>query len=220
MARLNAHSGWERLLVPPFVFFFHLLYPFASVADRSSRVAAAAGGCVLVRRRALEKAGGLAAISDALIDDVALARVLKDSGARLWLGFDSGIVSLRRYGFHDLWTMVSRSAFVQLRRRWDLLALTVLGVLLFFVSPPLLLVAGGALAATGYAAGWLVAAAAAAAWVLATRALLPYVRHHHVPAAWAAALPLASLFYALMTLGSAWNHLRGRTATWRGRRYT
>ena len=138
MARLRAVSFWERLLVPPFVYFFHLLYPFRLVRRDDSRVAAAAGGCVLVRVDALERAGGFATIRDRLIDDVALASAVKRSGGRLWLGFDDGVESVRAYrSLREMWRMISRNAFVQLGFRWSLLAATLAGLAVVFVSPPL-----------------------------------------------------------------------------------
>jgi hopene-associated glycosyltransferase HpnB len=138
MARLRAVSFWERLLVPPFVYFFQLLYPFRLVRRDDSRVAAAAGGCVLVRVDALERAGGFATIRDRLIDDVALASAVKRSGGRLWLGFDDGVESVRAYrSLREMWRMISRNAFVQLGFRWSLLAATLAGLAVVFVSPPL-----------------------------------------------------------------------------------
>ncbi len=217
MARLHAGSTWERLLIPPFVYFFHLLYPFRLVRDPRSRVAAAAGGCVLIRKAALERAGGLAAIAGELIDDVALARAVKDSGGRVWLGLDPGIVSVRPYrGLGELWSMVARNAFVQLRFRWDLLVLVVAGIVLLFVSPPAF-VAWGLL--EGTTVGWSTAGAGLAAWTLQAFGLLPWVRHHRVPGLYAWTMPLAAGFYAAMTVSAGWNHLRRRTSTWRGRGY-
>ncbi len=227
MARLHAGGLWERLLVPPFVFFFHLLYPFRSVRDDLSRVAAAAGGCVLVRRNALDRAGGLAAISGALIDDVALAKAVKGTGGRLWLGLDPGIRSQRPYGdLASLWRMISRCAFTQLRHSYVLLAAVVAGLAVFFVSPPVLALAAvitGALqlSASGALDGAVPVAGAAAvlAWGLQTAGLAPWARHHGVHPIWAAALPVASAFYGLMTISSAWRHARGRGVAWKGRRY-
>ncbi len=220
MARLRTETFWERLLMPPFVFFFQLLYPFRRVAAAESRVAAAAGGCVLVRRAALARAGGIAAIRGAVIDDVALARAVKRSGGRLWLGLDGGIRSLRPYPrLADLWQMVSRSAFVQLRQRLDLLLVAVAGLLCCVAAPPIVL---------GLAAGGLAGAAPAAplsragllaglAWMLQARALLPAVRYHRLAAIWAWGLPAAAVLYALMTISSAWRYRSGRGGRWKGR---
>jgi hypothetical protein len=185
-------------------------------------VAAAAGGCVLVRREALRAAGGLASIHDAVIDDVALATAIKATGGRLWLGLDDGIVSLRPYrGLGELWSMVARSAFVQLRHRWDLLVLVLVGLLLLVVAPPVHVAAALGLLTTGGESSLAVAilGLGALTWALEARALLPAVRHHRVPAPWAFTLPLAGLFYAAMTLGSAIDHWRGRGSRWKGRTY-
>jgi hopene-associated glycosyltransferase HpnB len=220
MARLRADTFWERLLIPAFVFFFQLLYPFRRVQDPGSRVAAAAGGCVLIRRQMLEDSGGLEGISGALIDDVALARQVKRAGGRLWLGFDPGIRSLRPYDrLAQIWRMVARSAFDQLHYRFDLLILVLLGLLLLVVSPPLIAAAGAWQTVTGAASAsahralvW-----AALAWGLEALALLPSVRHHRVAPVFALGLPLAAVFYGLMTAGSAWSHLTGRGTQWKGR---
>lgn len=214
MARLSAGTFWERLLIPPFVFFFQLLYPFRRVRDPGSRVAAAAGGCILVRRDVLEAAGGVGAIRGAVIDDVALGRAVKRAGGRLWLGFDPEIVSVRPYrSLDDLWTMVRRSAFVQLGYRWSLLAPVLVGLVLLVASPPFVL--GVALAA---GSPW-AALAAGLAWGLQAALLWPYVRHHRVPRVFALTLPFASLLYGLMTWTSALDHLRGRGSRWKGRSY-
>jgi hopene-associated glycosyltransferase HpnB len=220
MARLHVETFWERLLIPPFVFFFQLLYPFRGVARMDSRVAAAAGGCVLIHRRTLLTAGGFAALRDAVIDDIALARRVQAAGGRLWLGLDADIRSLRRYrGLSEIWQMVARTAFVQLRHRWDLLVLVLLGLLVFVGSPPF--VAGAALfqATAGEMSISALAALALslAAWALQASLLLPAVRHHRAPSGFALGLPLAGIFYALMTASSAWAHATGHGPRWKGR---
>jgi hopene-associated glycosyltransferase HpnB len=222
MARLRADGFWERLMVPAFVFFFQLLYPFRRVAMPDSRIAAAAGGCVLLRRSALERAGGMTAIRGAIIDDVALAKAVKDSGGGTWLGFDPGICSLRPYPrLVDLWQMVSRTAFTQLRYSGLLLILTLVGLTIFVVSPPIVigwilttlpLSLGLVSSSPGRALLW-----AALAWVLMSIALLPAIRYHRIPAIYSVSLPLSGSLFGLMTASSAWKHWRGRGSNWRGR---
>jgi hopene-associated glycosyltransferase HpnB len=223
MARLHTRTCWERLVIPAFVFFFQLLYPFRSVRRRSSQVAAAAGACVLVRRAALDRIGGFEAIRDAVIDDVVLARELADGGARLWLGFDEDIVSVRPYkGLKELWDMVARSAFTQLRFHYWLVALVVLGLVVLFVSPPVLAaLAGTRLLKDTPVDGWALRALVCAlgAWAVQARLLHPFVRHHRVPAIYSLSLPFASLLYAGMTASSAWRHRRGQATAWKGRSY-
>jgi len=166
-------------------------------------------------------AGVLESIRGAVIDDVALGRRLKDAGARLWLGFDPDVVSVRPYrGLGELWDMVARSAFVQLRRRWDLLVLVEAAIAVFLVSPPFVAATAAVFAVAGGPPSLVRAVLwAALAWLLQALALLPAVRHHRVPRVFAATLPFASLFYGLMTFSSAWSHLRGRGARWKGRSY-
>ncbi|MGQ0779099.1 MAG: glycosyltransferase [Pseudonocardiales bacterium] len=140
MALLGTQTGWERTLVPSFVYFFAQLYPFPRVARPGGWTAAAAGGCMLLRRSALERAGGLRSIRGELIDDVALGRLLKRSGARTWLGFTGDppeVRSVRPYPrLADLWNMVTRSAYTQLRRSPVLLVGTLAGLGLLYVVPP------------------------------------------------------------------------------------
>jgi hopene-associated glycosyltransferase HpnB len=210
MARLRTATGWERLIVPAFVYFFAQLYPFRRVA--SGRVAAAAGGCVLVRRASLEAAGGFAAVRDAVIDDVALAGALHRAGARLWLGLADRVHSVRPYPrLADLWQMVARSAYTQLRRSPLLLAGTVAGLLLVYVAPV-------ATCLAGIAAGRPVAAVAGGlAWLLMTASYLPQVRYAGQPVVVALSLPFVAVLYLLMTLDSARRHRLGRGASWKGR---
>lgn len=214
MARLRVTTGWERLIVPAFVYFFAQLYPFRRSNRPGSRTAAAAGGCSLVRRDALERAGGVAAIRGAVIDDVSLARAVKSSGGRIWLGLATRVDSVRPYPrLAELWRMVSRSAYAQLRHSPLLLAGTVLGLTLVYLVPPAATVAG---LATGLPA---VALTGAAAWLLMAGTYLPMLRYYGQPAAAAPLLPFTALLYLLMTVDSAVQHWRGRGAAWKGRTY-
>lgn len=209
MVRLNTESWAERALVPGFVYFFQLLYPFAWVNDPLRATAAAAGGTVLIRRAALARIGGIAAIADRLIDDCALAQQVK-RGGRIWLGHSDLARSIRPYpGPGDIWRMVVRSAYVQLRHSPLLLAGTLLGLGLVFLAPP-----GLAIAAEGNArlAGLL-------AWAGMAASLLPTLHRYGRSRAWAPLLPLVAVFYMVATLGAAWSHHFGRGVAWKGRAY-
>ncbi|MEE2778633.1 MAG: glycosyltransferase, partial [Acidobacteriota bacterium] len=210
---------FERLLIPPFVYFFHLLYPFREVGRRSSATAAAAGGCVLVRTSTFVECGSFEAMRDALIDDVAMGRMLKDADGQLWLGFDPEVSSIRSYrGLGELWQMVARSAFVQLRFSYSTVVGVVGGLALFFCGPPVFLALGGVRLAQGDLVNALACSGfGAAAWLVQATMLRPYVEHHRCPRRYAFGLALASALYGGMTLTSAWNHLLRRGSSWKGR---
>ncbi|MFI6087815.1 glycosyltransferase [Streptomyces sp. NPDC051218] len=215
MARLRVATGWERLVVPAFVYFFAQLYPFRWIAERGSRTAAAAGGCVLVSTAAAERAGIPDSIRHAVIDDVTLARAVKRSGGRIWLGLAERVDSVRPYpGLGDLWRMVSRSAYAQLRHSPLILLGTVLGLALIYLAPPAVLF-GGLL--TGRAVP---AALGGAAWCVMTATYLPMLRYYRQTLWLAPLLPFTALLYLLMTVDSAVQHYRGRGAAWKGRTYT
>jgi hopene-associated glycosyltransferase HpnB len=217
MARLRVRTGWERVIVPTFVYFFALLYPFRWSNRPGTRTAAAAGGCSLVRRTALEKAGGLDAIHAAVIDDVALARLLKRSGARTFLGLADLVDSVRPYDdLGSLWRMVSRSAYAQLRYSIGLLAGTVLGLALVFVVPPVATVAG---AVGGAGAGRWALLAGGLAWLAMAGTFAPMLRYYGQPVWAALLLPGTAVLYLAMTVDSAVQHHRGRGAGWKGRTY-
>lgn len=209
MVALNCESLAERVLVPAFVFFFQLLYPFAAVNDPSKRTAAAAGGTILIRRSALDRVGGIAAIRGALIDDVTLAKAVKPGG-RIWLGHTRLAESRRSYpGFADIWRMIARTAFVQLRYSGLRLLATLLGMGFLFFLPPLL-----ALFGTGFAR-WL----GLAAWLLAAGLYWPSLRRYRQSPLWAPLLPLVAGFYLAATAGSAVDHWSGRGQIWKDRAY-
>jgi hopene-associated glycosyltransferase HpnB len=210
MVRLRAESFWEQLIVPAFVYFFAQLYPFARVNGAGS-TAAAAGGCMLVRRAALAAAGGLPEIRGAVIDDVSLGRLLKRRG-RIWLGLSEEIVSVRPYPhLRDLWDMVARSAYTQLRHSPVLLAGTVVGLLLTYVVPPAALVAGFALG------DWVLAALGGIAWLVMAATFVPMLRHYRLAPWRALLLPATAVLYVAMTVDSARRHRAGRGAAWKGR---
>jgi hopene-associated glycosyltransferase HpnB len=211
MVLLDCRSAWDRLLVPAFVFFFQILYPFAWVNDPARREAGAAGGSMLVRTTALARAGGLAAVRSALIDDCALARAVKRGGA-IWLGLSEDDRSMRPYeGLGGIWSMVARTAFDQLRYSALLLAGTVLGLALMFLAPPVIAVAA---AAHGEA---ILAAYAAAIWAMLGFAWRPTLRLYRQPAWFGVLLPVSALLYTAMTIDSAWRHWRGKGGLWKGR---
>jgi hopene-associated glycosyltransferase HpnB len=214
MARLRVESLWERLVVPAFVYFFAQLYPFRRIGRKGSRTAAAAGGCVLLRTESAERARIPDAIRHAVIDDVALARAVKGGGGHIWLGLAERVDSVRPYPrLHDLWRMVSRSAYAQLRHRLSLLAGTVAGLALVYLVPPVALVAG--LVAGSTAAAVL----GGLAWLVMTGTYVPMLRYYRRPLWLAPLLPFTAFLYLLMTLDSAVQHYRGRGAAWKGRTY-
>jgi hopene-associated glycosyltransferase HpnB len=213
MARLRCESAAERLLIPAFVWFFGLLYPMRRVNRPESPAAAAAGGCVLLRRDALDRAGGFESIRSEIIDDVNLARRIKGSGGSLRLSLSrDGVRSLREYPTPGtVWRMVRRTAFTELKHSWLRLAGVMLTMTLMFAAPPLLLAGGLALAADDPRA-LAVAGAGLAAWALAAALYRPAVRFFGLSGARALALPLVGALYGLMTLDSA---LRGGRNGWR-----
>ncbi|MET9503358.1 glycosyltransferase [Streptomyces sp. NPDC006622] len=214
MARLRVESVWERLVVPAFVYFFAQLYPFRRIGRPRARTAAAAGGCVLLRAETAGRARVPEAIRHAVIDDVALARAVKASGGRIWLGLADRVDSVRPYpGLHDLWRMVSRSAYAQLRHNPLLLLGTVLGLALVYLVPPLVLLGGLALGSPA------VAVPGGLAWAVMTGTYVPMLRYYRQPLWLAPLLPFTAFLYLLMTVDSAVQHHRGRGAAWKGRTY-
>jgi hopene-associated glycosyltransferase HpnB len=209
MAKLHCVSVAERMLIPAFIFYFQMLYPFAWVNDRTRSTAAAAGGCMLVRRKALAASGGMSAIRGALIDDCALARRLKAQGP-IWLALTNRAKSLRPSAtLADMRRMISRSAYAQLRYSPWVLSGAAAAMMLTYLTPPLL-----ALAATGVAQ-W----AGAAAWLMMALAVQPTLRGYGVSRAWGLVFPLIAGIYLVFTVDSAWQHWRGKGGLWKGRTY-
>jgi len=201
MVKLKCETLAERALIPAFVFFFFMLYPPAWIARRDRKMAGAAGGCMLIRRAALERIGGIASIRNELIDDCALAARVKRSGGAIWLGLTEGTQSLRSYPrFGDVSNMIARTAFTQLDHSIFLLIGTVFGLLVTYVAP-----------VTCW--NWL----GLAAFVLMTVAYLPAVRFYRLSPLWALSLPLVSIFYLTATVQSAIRYWSGRGGHWKGR---
>ncbi len=208
MVELSVDTPAERCLIPAFVFFFLKLYPPRWIASPRSRTAGAAGGCILIRARALQRIGGISALRSEIIDDCALARAVKDSGGRLWLGLTHSARSLRRYGsFAEIGGMISRTAFSQLRHSYWLLAATLLGLTVTYLLPPLLLFTRDPVSV----------ALGLAAWILMSACYLPMVLFYGLSAAWSACLPAIAAFYAGATVHSAVQYGLGRGGLWKGR---
>jgi hopene-associated glycosyltransferase HpnB len=207
MSKLRCETFGERAMIPAFIFFFQMLYPFAWVKRVERSTAAAAGGCVLVHRRSLQTAGGLEAIRDRLIDDCALARLLKSQGP-IWLGLTERARSVRAYpSFGEIRRMIVRTAFAQLEFSPWWLALTVLAMAVTYIVPPALTLFGSGVPQL----------LGAMAWAQMTIALQPTLRFYRVSPLWGLALPAIATAYLLFTIESAYRHLRGREGKWKVR---
>jgi hopene-associated glycosyltransferase HpnB len=207
MVKLNCESVPERALIPAFVYFFQMLYPFAWVNRADRKTAAAAGGCMFVDRRALAEAGGITRIRSALIDDCALARLMKGEGP-IWLGLAADVGSSRVYPrFGDIRRMVARSAYAELDYSPLRLAGTLLGMILTYIFPPI----------AAYFAPFPANILAALAFALMMLTFLPILRVYRRSALWALALPAIAAAYLVFTLDSAYQHWRGRGGAWKGR---
>jgi cellulose synthase/poly-beta-1,6-N-acetylglucosamine synthase-like glycosyltransferase len=208
MVLLQAKTLAERALIPAFLFFFLKLYPPRWIADPKASAAGAAGGCILLRREALERIGGFAAIRNEVIDDCALARAVKRSGGRLWMGLTRASVSLRAYTtFAEIRDLIARTAFTQLRYAPLLLLGTLAAMFLTYLAPVALLFAHDP---TPRILG-------ASTWLLMSVLYLPTIRFYHLTPAWAATLPLTALFYSYASLLSAARYYLGRGGQWKGR---
>ena len=207
MAKLRCESFAERFLIPAYVFFFAMLFPFSRVNRTDDPTAAAAGGCILLRRGALERAGGIDSIRHEIIDDCALGRRMKGQGP-IWLGLTERAVSLRPYAHvRDIRQMIARSAYAQLRYSPFLLLGTLAGMTAIYAAPPFfaLLGGGGARIAAGLS------------WLCMATALQPMLRFYRRSPLWGLALPVIGTFYAAFTLDSAIQFWRGRGGMWKGR---
>jgi len=211
MAKLHCVTAWERLLVPPFIFFFKLLYPFALVANHRSTVAAAAGGCVLVRTDTLVELGAFSRWAGALIDDCTLASHVKAAGLGLRLYVSDDVTSIRHYDrLGRFWRMVTRTAYTQLAYSPLLLVATTLVMLVVFLGP---------IFALFLSDGRFGAAMGVVALVAMTADFWPVSRFYKTPVAWRATLPVAASLFLAMTWHSAINYYAGTRATWKARRY-
>ncbi|GCL41322.1 MULTISPECIES: glycosyltransferase [Nostocales] len=214
MVRLRCQSFWEKLLIPAFVFFFQKLYPFSWVNNPKKTTAAAAGGCILIHREALNRIGGLQIIRQALIDDCSLAKAVKSNHGKIWLGLSTSTISLRPYdSLKTIWDMVARSAYTQLNYSPVLLVGSLLGMTLVYLLPPIGIILGVLLG------NWQITLVSFTAYLLMTFAYLPIIRFYKCPAIFAFSLPIIAFLYTLMTVDSALRHWQGRGGEWKGRVY-
>ncbi|HXV73971.1 MAG TPA: glycosyltransferase, partial [Sphingomonadales bacterium] len=213
MVRLHCHGTVGRLFIPAFIFFFAMLYPFPAVNDPAKRTAGAAGGSILIDRKTLAEIGGISALKRELIDDCALARRVKEAGHRIWLGLGHNSGSIRPYTFAELWSVVARSAFTQLRHSYALAAGAVLGLGIVFVAPPLLVLAGV------WGANALALALGLLSWGAMVVLYAPTLAVYKLNPAYGLALPAVAAFYLAMTVDSALQHAKGRGGAWKGRIY-
>ena len=220
MVQLHCQTFWEKALIPAFIFFFQKLYPFPWANNPNRKLAAAAGGCILVSRKAFQNAGGIPAIKDALIDDCSLAAAIKHNTpsdqkwGRIWLGLSTQTTSLRIYDTLDtIWTMVARTAFTQLGYSSVYLAGSVLGMLLVYLWPPIGLIIGSLTGNIG------IIATAGLAWFIMAIAYTPTIRLYQLNLLWSLALPAVAFLYTLMTIDSALQYWQGKGGAWKGRVY-
>jgi hopene-associated glycosyltransferase HpnB len=219
MVLLRCESFWEKFLIPAFVFFFQKLYPFAWVNAPSNRTAAAAGGCILIKRNSLERIGGIQTICQASIDDCALAQAVKSStlfnhSSSIWLGLTTSTRSWRAYSnLSSIWDMVARTAFTQLNYSPLLLLGTLLGMAIAYLASPVGLAIGI------LTRDWIVGITSLFTWSLMTAAYFPTIKLYKIASWRAFCLPAIAFLYTLMTIDSAIRHWRGQGVAWKGRVY-
>lgn len=219
MVLLRCDSFWEKFLIPAFVFFFQKLYPFPWVNNPRNKMAAAAGGCILIRRDRLEEIGSIPSLREALIDDCTLAQKIKglsnpDNPTAIWLGLTEKTTSLRPYDSLDtIWNMIARTAYTQLNYSPFLLLGTVLGMSLVYLAAPVILLLGFYLQSNN------LIIISSLTWFLMAIAYLPTLRLYKLSPLWSLSLPIIALFYNLMTIDSALRHWRGQGGGWKGRVY-
>ncbi len=210
MAKLQFLTKWEKLLMPAFIYFFKMIYPFHLSNQQGSRVAAAAGGFILVQTEVLKKIGGMAVIRDALIDDCSLAKQIKLAGYRTWTGLTHAVVSQRAYlNLKDIWEMVARTAFTQLNYSLVLLIVCTFALILVYWVP-----VAGVVFFQGMAF-WL-------SWfslIIMATTFLPTLRYYHLYSGWVLLMPLTAALYLLMTWSSAIRYWAGERSRWKGRVY-
>ncbi|MBO1047540.1 MAG: glycosyltransferase [Dolichospermum sp. DEX182a] len=214
MVRLRCQSFWEQLLIPAFVFFFQKLYPFSWVNNPKKATAAAAGGCILIHSEALNRIGGLQIIRQALIDDCSLAKAVKSTHGKIWLGLSTLTYSLRPYdSLKTIWDMVARSAYTQLNYSPFLLIGSLLGMTLVYLLPPIAIIFGLVLG------NWIITLISFIGYLLMTFAYFPIIRFYKCSPVFAFSLPIIAFLYTSMTIDSALQHLQGRGGAWKGRVY-
>ncbi len=214
MVLLRCQSFWEKLLIPAFVFFFEKLYPFNWVNDPQKSIAAAAGGCILIRRQTLEAIGGISVIRDALIDDCSLAQKVKAQNFKIWLGLTSTNISLRPYkNLKSIWDMVARNAFTQLNYSIWLLIMALLGMIILYLSSLSALIVG--IIYQNIA----IAILGVITWLLMTIAYFPTIKLYQLSLWWSLSLPAIAFLYILMTIDSARKYWLGEGEAWKGRIY-
>ncbi|HMS44184.1 MAG TPA: glycosyltransferase [Alphaproteobacteria bacterium] len=212
MVKLSCKTFWEKLLIPPFVYFFQKLYPFRAVNSKTSAVAAAAGGCILIRRKILEDIGGISSIRNQLIDDCALAKQVKKINGQLWLGLTNDSMAVRPYkNLSSIWKMVVRSAYRQLNYSWIFLMLTTFGLIVTYIFPWCLLLIAI------FFSSWVVFGLSLLIIAIMTITFIPTARLYHLTPLWFFLLSFSAFLYMLMTINSAYLHRRGRGGNWKGR---
>jgi len=208
MVLLESRTFAERLLIPAFLYFFLMLYPPRWIASPRAKTAGAAGGCILLRRTALKRIGGLASIRNEIIDDCSLARAVKRSGGEIWMGLTRASRSLRGYsGFAEIRDVIARTAFTQLHYSALQLLGTLIGLVITFLVP----------AALTFAPNPRIWLPALLAWCFMTASFLPIITFYRLGPLWAPTLPLSAIFYFYATLLSAVRYRQGRGAQWKGR---
>ena len=214
MVTLNCKTKWEALIIPAFIYYFQMLYPFAATANPKSKFAGGAGGCILIRRDALEAIGGIEAIKDTLIDDCALAAAIKGKGYNIWLGHGMDSHSIRESaGLPDLWKMVTRTAFTQLNFSYLKLFGAIFGMFVMYALPVIAAIYGL------ISRDFNLAALGTTTWIIMAITYAPTIRAYGRPIAASLLMPFTAHLFMAMTLHSGWLHFRGSHSGWRGRVY-
>jgi chlorobactene glucosyltransferase len=214
---------WERVVQPVIFSSLYYAFPQKKINDPKSKLAAAIGQFILIRRSVYEDTGGHSSIKNKIVEDFALAQLVKGSGYRLCVMRGINLIRTRMYtNFDELWEGWTKNLFFGLNKRWRNLIFLVSVLLSWGVIPPILFiwsvfntVWGESLSfvhlAIGFESTFLLALIIYTAWQTD--------RLFYIPRIYSLTVPLGAAVYIGMILCSAYKVASGEGVSWKERVY-
>ncbi len=217
-------SFWERIILPMVMTALSVAFSPRKVNDPRLSNAVANGQFIMIRRSIYEAVGGYEAIKDRIVEDKALAQLVKSNGYRLILADGKQVASTRMYtSFPGMWEGWTKNIYLGLRDEPALLLLGAFGASLLVIAAlflPIWPMLG--LFWVAHGGGWhaisiIAEALIAWAYLLILRANIAH--RMRISRFYALTTPLGAAVFAGMMITSAWKVLSGQGVTWRGRKY-
>ena len=215
-------SFWERIIQPIIFTSIASAFPHRRINSPEYKEAAANGQFILIHRDVYQAVGGHEAIKDKIVEDFALAKLVKGRGYRLRVARGKHLIRTRMYrNLKEIWEGWTKNIFLGIDKNWrrlifGIIMLSLRGFLPFFLLIQSLLAISSSAGSPVYIVIFL-----ESLWLVLLNIYLSWerTRAYDIPAYYAVLFPISAAAFIGIMISSTYKVISGKGVVWKGRRY-